>query len=142
LKVFDVATCRRANIVTLNWQRSLWEGNGEVVKRSGRHESTWVVTHLYMEAMLGISLYSYLYLKLAKMLCLSYYCLCLLFNKIGKGRTGSAWKWGVGGRGRRLGLGEEMAQTMYAHMNKWINKPKKKKKSVHKLKAHWNQENK
>jgi hypothetical protein len=26
-----------------------------------------------MEAMLGISLYSYLYLKLAKMLCLSYY---------------------------------------------------------------------
>jgi hypothetical protein len=33
-----------------------------------------------MEAMLGISLCSYLYLKLAKMLCLSYY----LFNKIGE----------------------------------------------------------
>jgi hypothetical protein len=46
-----------------------------------------------MEAMLGISLYSYLYLKLAKMLRLSYYCLCLLFNKMGEeGRTGSAWK--------------------------------------------------
>jgi hypothetical protein len=28
-------------------------------KRSGRDESTWVVTHLYMEAILGISLYSY-----------------------------------------------------------------------------------
>jgi hypothetical protein len=31
--------------------------------------------------------------QLAKMLCLSYYCLYSLFNKIrGKGRTGSAWK--------------------------------------------------
>jgi hypothetical protein len=35
-----------------------------------------------MEAMLGISLYSYLYLKLAKTLCISYYHLCFLFNKI------------------------------------------------------------
>jgi hypothetical protein len=51
-----------------------------------------------MEAILGISLYSYLYLKLIKMLCLSSYCLCLLFNKIGEeGRTGCAWK-----RGRRV----------------------------------------
>jgi hypothetical protein len=68
-----------------------------------------------MEAMLGISLYSYAYL--AKMLCLSYYCLYLLFNKIGeKGRTGSAWK--REGRGREQGVGGEMTQTMYAHMNK------------------------
>jgi hypothetical protein len=38
------------------------------------------------------------------MLCLSYYCLCLLFNKIGeKGKTGSAWK----GVGRRRGWGAE-----------------------------------
>jgi hypothetical protein len=45
--------------------------------------------------MLGISLYSYPYLKLAKTLYLSYYCLCLLFNKIGEeGRTG------LPGRGR------------------------------------------
>jgi hypothetical protein len=35
-----------------------------------------------MEAILGISLYSYSYLKLAKTLCLSYYCLCFLFSKI------------------------------------------------------------
>jgi hypothetical protein len=34
-----------------------------------------------MEEMLGISLYSYLYFNLAKMIHLSYYCLCLLFNK-------------------------------------------------------------
>jgi hypothetical protein len=55
-----------------------------------------------MEAMLGISLYSYPYLKLAKTLCLSYYCLCLLFNKIGEeSRTDSAWNEGCGGRGRR-----------------------------------------
>jgi hypothetical protein len=49
-----------------------------------------------MEAMLGISLYSYLYLKLAKMICLSDYLLCFLFNNIReqKGGTGSAWKQG------------------------------------------------
>jgi hypothetical protein len=30
----------------------------EVVKRSGRDEPTWVVTHMCMETMLGISLIS------------------------------------------------------------------------------------
>jgi hypothetical protein len=53
------------------------------------------------------------------MLCLSYYCLCLLLNKIGeKGRTVSSWKqeeWGEKGGG--VGQGGEMIQTMYAHMN-------------------------
>jgi hypothetical protein len=49
-----------------------------------------------MEAMLGISLYSCLYLKLAKVIGLSYYLLCFLFNKIGEeGGTDSAQK-GVG----------------------------------------------
>jgi hypothetical protein len=47
------------------------EGDQEVVKRSGRDEPMWFVIHICMEAMLGISLYSYLYLKLAKMLCVS-----------------------------------------------------------------------
>jgi hypothetical protein len=37
-----------------------------------------------MEAMLGISLYSYLYLNKQKTFCLSYYCLYFLFNKIRK----------------------------------------------------------
>jgi hypothetical protein len=73
-----------------------------------------------MEAMLGIS-------QLAKTLCLSYYCLYFLFNKIrDKGRTDSAWKRGVcggEGRGRYVHtLFGEMAQTMYAHMNKRIKK--------------------
>jgi hypothetical protein len=64
------------------------------VKRSGRNESIQVVIHMCMEAMLGISLYSYPYVKLAKTLSF-FYCLCLLFNKIGdEGRTGSAWKLG------------------------------------------------
>jgi hypothetical protein len=43
------------------------------VKRSGRDETIWVLIHLYMEAVLGISLCSYPYLKLAKTLCHSYY---------------------------------------------------------------------
>jgi hypothetical protein len=63
-----------------------------------------------MEAKLGISLYSYPYLKLAKMLCLSYYCLCLLINKIveeslpgseGSGGKRKEWGRGGGGQGRR-----------------------------------------
>jgi hypothetical protein len=54
-----------------------------------------------MEATLGTSLYSYLYLKLAKTLCLSYYLLCFLFNKIGEqeGRTSSTRKQGKEGKG-------------------------------------------
>jgi hypothetical protein len=91
------------------------------VKRSGRDESMWVVIHMCMEAMIGISPYSYLYLKLAKMSCLSYYyLLCFLFNTIGEeGRTGSAWKRG--------GWGQEgkVAQTMYTYMNKCTNNLKK-----------------
>jgi hypothetical protein len=86
----------------LNWQRAQWEDDLEVVKRSGTDEPMPVVIHMCMKAMIGISLYSYLYLKVEKTLCLSYYCLCLLFNKIEEeGRTGSAWRGrGRGARGR------------------------------------------
>jgi hypothetical protein len=67
------------------------------VKRSGRDKPIWVAIHKCMEAMLGISLYSYLYPKLAKMIHLSYYLLCFLLNKIGEeGGRGSAWNWGLG----------------------------------------------
>jgi hypothetical protein len=61
----------------------------------------WAAIHMCMEAMLGISLYSYPYLKLAKTSCSSYYLLCFFFYKTEKqeGRTGSAQRWGVGGRG-------------------------------------------
>jgi hypothetical protein len=48
--------------------------------------------------------------------------LCLLFNNIGEeGRTVSAWKqggWEAQGEGRDEGHRGEMAQTLYAHMNK------------------------
>jgi hypothetical protein len=37
------------------------EGDPEVAKRSGRKEPMWVVIYKCIEAMLGISLYSYLY---------------------------------------------------------------------------------
>jgi hypothetical protein len=54
------------------------------------------------------------------MLCHSYYCLCLLFNKIGaKGRTGSAWK--PRGRGEKEGVGSRggvTAKIMYTYINK------------------------
>jgi hypothetical protein len=66
-----------------------------------------------MEATLGISLYCYFYLKLAKTLCFSYYLLCFLFNKIEQeGGTGSAQKRG--------GVGE-VAQIMYTHVSKYKN---------------------
>jgi hypothetical protein len=50
---------------------------------SVRDEPVWVVIHMYMEANLGISVYSYIYLKLVKTLCLSYYCSHVHFNKVG-----------------------------------------------------------
>jgi hypothetical protein len=70
---------------------------------NGRDEPMSVAIHMCMETMLVISLYSYLYFKLAKTLCLSYYPLCLLLTKIGeKDRTDSAWKLGwEGGEGWR-----------------------------------------
>jgi hypothetical protein len=71
-----------------------------------------------MEAVLGISLCSYLYLKLTKTLCLSYYLLCFLFNKIGEqdSGTGSAQKWGVGKEESR-----EVAQKVCTHVSKCKN---------------------
>jgi hypothetical protein len=76
------------------------------MKRSSRDESIWVAIHMCMEAMLGIPLYSYPYLKLAKTVYLSY-CLCLLFNKIGEeGRTGSVWKRQGWGEREKVGAGE------------------------------------
>jgi hypothetical protein len=50
-----------------------------------------------MEATVGNSLYGYRYLKLAKMLCFSYYLLCFLFIKIGEQQienTPEAMGWG------------------------------------------------
>jgi hypothetical protein len=80
------------------------------VKRSGRDEPMRIAIHKCMEAMLRISLYSYLYLKLAKMLCLFYYLLSFLFNKIGEK------------------VGEKVARTMYTHVSKCKNNKRKGEK--------------
>jgi hypothetical protein len=77
------------------------------VKRSGRDEPTWVAIHKCMEAMLGVSLYSYLYL------------LCFLVNKSENKRVGQVLP---GSRGR----GGEVAQTRYTHVSKCKNKQTKK----------------
>jgi hypothetical protein len=89
------------------------------VKRSGRDEPMWVAIHMCMKAMLSISLYHYLYLKLAKTLCL-YYLLCLLFNKRTRGQS----KFSLEGEG-------EVTQTMYTNVSKCKNDKIKKKKKKH-----------
>jgi hypothetical protein len=43
------------NKVIFIWQRPLWEGNQEVVKRSGRDEPMWVATYKCMEATRNLS---------------------------------------------------------------------------------------
>jgi hypothetical protein len=71
-----------------------------------------------MEAMLGISLCSYLYLKLGKyyvFLIISYiYSSTKLEKRAEQVLPGSEGGWSEGGQGG------EMAQTTYTHMNKCI----------------------
>jgi hypothetical protein len=44
------------NKVILKWQRPLWDGDQEVVERSGRDGLMWVSIHKCMETTLGIFL--------------------------------------------------------------------------------------
>jgi hypothetical protein len=86
------------------------------MKMSVKDESTWVVTHLYMEAMLGISLYSYPYINMQK--CFVFLNIAYVFSSI---------KLEIRAEqvlpGRREG-GRERVETrgrnvpMYAHVNK------------------------
>jgi hypothetical protein len=78
-------------------------GHKEVAKRSGRDEPKWVSIHKCMEAMLGISLYSYIYLKLVKTLCLSYYHLCFQQNQRRRGWNRFYQEAGCGGDTERRG---------------------------------------
>jgi hypothetical protein len=66
-----------------------------------------------MVTILGLSLYSYLYLKLEK--CCAFLTISYVFNKIKEqeGGTGSAGKWGEG-------CGE-VPQRMYIHVSKCKN---------------------
>jgi hypothetical protein len=101
------------NKVILNWQRPPWEGDQEVVKRSGRDKPIQVAIHMCMEAMLGISLYSYLYLQRAKMVCLPYYFLFSLQQKSENKRQNRFCP-----EAERRGA---VARTMYTHVSKCKN---------------------
>jgi hypothetical protein len=74
--------------------------------------------------MVGISLFSYVYLKLAKMLCLSYYRICFLFNNIREQKGWNRFCLEVGGVGC-------MAQTTYTHVSKCKNDKINKKEIIH-----------
>jgi hypothetical protein len=82
----------------------------------------WVVKHIYMVTTPGISLYSYLYLKLAKMLCFFLLSLMLSLQQNqrtrGQNRFSSEAVWGLG----------EVAQIMYTHVSKCKNDKIKFKK--------------
>jgi hypothetical protein len=87
------------------------------VKWSGRDESIQVVIHMCMGAMLGISLYSYPYLKLAK--CYVFLIIAYVFSSTKLERRAEhvlRGRWGREGGGG--GQGGDMTQTLYAHMNK------------------------
>jgi hypothetical protein len=85
------------------------------VKGSGRDEPILVVIHICMETTQGISLYSYVYLKLSKIPYFSYYLLLFFFYKIREqeGRTGYSPRRGVGGW--------EGVQIINTHISKYKN---------------------
>jgi hypothetical protein len=83
------------------------------VKSFDRDEPMWVAIHTCVEAMLGISLYSYLYLKLAK--CYVFLIITHVFSstKLEK-RAEQVLPRKVEGR-------VEMAQTILMHVSKREN---------------------
>jgi hypothetical protein len=85
------------------------------VKRSGREEAMWVAIHKCIETMLGMSLHSYLYFKLAKtlvFLIISYvFSSTRSENKRAEQVLPGSWRsGGVGGGG-----------TMYTYISKYKN---------------------
>jgi hypothetical protein len=78
------------------------------MKRCGRDKSIQVVIHLCMEAMLGISLYSDPYLKLAKMLSFLLLMSSLQQNwRRGQNRFCLEARWGKGKRERAGAAGRD-----------------------------------
>jgi hypothetical protein len=89
------------------------------MKRSGRDESVWVVIHLCMETMLGISLYTILISTSKNALSFLLLLTSSLQQNWRKGQNRFCLEArGVRGEGRGGGQGEEMTHTMYAHVNK------------------------
>jgi hypothetical protein len=95
------------------------------VKRSGRDEPMWVATHMCMEAMLGISLYSYLYLKLAKTL--SFFIISYVFTSTKSENKRTEQVLPRSGDG-----GVEVAQIMDTHVSKCKNDKMKKQPNKNK----------
>jgi hypothetical protein len=97
----------------------MWEADQEIVKRSGRDESFQVVIHLCMEAMLGISLYSYPYFSRKNALSFLLLRMSSLQQNWRKGQKRFFLKArGLRRRGQGKGAGGRNDQTMNAHMNK------------------------
>jgi hypothetical protein len=71
-----------------------------------------------MEIIQGIFLYSYLYLKLAKTSCFSYYLLCIFFYNTRVQRGGEGVGEGGAGGGGERGRRMNMVQIMYIHICK------------------------
>jgi hypothetical protein len=92
------------------------------VKRSGSDEAMWVAIHNCMEAAVGISPHSYLYLKLAKHYAFLIHLLCFLFDKIRKQEAKQVLTRSGGWRSG------EVAQTMYTHVSKCKNDKIKERK--------------
>jgi hypothetical protein len=75
-----------------------------LVRRSSRDESTWIVTHLCMEAILGIPLYSYPYLNYQK--CFVFLIIAYVFSSTKlELREEQVLPGSEGGRGEREGVG-------------------------------------
>jgi uncharacterized membrane protein YhaH (DUF805 family) len=69
------------------------------VKRSGRDKPMWVAMYMCIETILEISLYSYLYLKLAKTICLFFTISYVFSSTKSENKMANqvlAQKWGVG----------------------------------------------
>jgi hypothetical protein len=95
------------------------------MKRSDRGEPIWFVIHMCIEAILGISLYGYLYLEIslsqasknAVFLIISYVFSSTKFEKSAEHILPRSQEVGE----KREGVGDmegEMAQTIYIHMHK------------------------
>jgi hypothetical protein len=92
---------------------SFQEGDGEVVKRSGSDESIQVVSHLCIEAAIGISLYSYPYINQQK--CFVFLTIGYVYSSTKLEKKVEQFSLEVKGV---VGVWGEMDQTMYAHMSK------------------------
>jgi hypothetical protein len=94
------------------------------VKRSGSDEPMWVAIHMCLEAMLGISLYSYLHLKLAKIIFFLIIAYVFSSKKTENKRAEQVLPRSSAGWGGVW----RVAQTMYTHVTKCKNDKIKQRK--------------